>query len=72
MGDYVRRATWLPIAYAPRDGTRILLSVHGERLCIGYWIQMQNDGLWNCDSEPGHPTHWQPLPAPPDSGEPRS
>lgn len=76
----IERATamsnnWLPIATAPKDGTRILLLFEGpfNDLSIGtygpvvgcwadrdWWIS----GIW-CGATPDRaPTKWQPLPPP--------
>lgn len=52
---------WQPIETAPRDGTEIL----GYREGLGTWIVN-----WDPDEQdfsPGWtPTHWMPLPEPPD------
>lgn len=77
-----RVPTWQPIETAPKDGTKIIvLTVHGE-IEISEWYvvttaeyEPAGDGLfrkvetvfsqgWNGN----HPTHWMPLPAPPDAG----
>ena len=60
---------WQPIATAPKDGTRILLAVAGERLtceCVGAWSERRDQ--WY-DVDYGHVlwdtnkfTHWMPLP----------
>lgn len=76
----LRRSDWQDIATAPKDGTRIDIYATtwrpafndfvGERFpnCVWmsgdsmsnrapYWLNLHKD--W-------HPTHWQPLPAPPE------
>jgi len=64
---------WQPIETAPKDGTNILVyTAYGQ--CEVYWgdcgweqkacIFVEDDGYWNaflCVL----PTHWMPLPAPP-------
>lgn len=70
---------WQTIDKAPKDGTRILLwIVHqtakysadpiGEGWmspCIGKWID-HNGGGWTHSGLCGTPTHWMPLPPPPE------
>jgi hypothetical protein len=73
--EIVRKHTgWQPISTAPKDGTRILVFQNGGR-GIAWW---QGTG-----GEPSHlwchhdgdfraycnPTHWMPLPPPPEQGE---
>lgn len=66
---------WLPIESAPRDGTEVLLALwdgnnprNGRVLSVGHW----HEGMWHNDcprdktTELYPPTHWQPLPAPPE------
>jgi hypothetical protein len=52
-----QRAGWRPIESAPKDGTRVLLW-DGRRQHVDWW----NHGWWNTS----RPTHWQPLPPPPE------
>lgn len=71
--------TWQPIETAPKDGTPILLYKPNEKrmgayLLAGFW----DVEWWACagsklvyfsrldQREYGHPTHWQPLPEPPE------
>ena len=59
-----RRADqWMPIESAPRDGTHILLGRKGEPVCEGFYDDW-SDGQWACAFTP---THWRPLPAPPEA-----
>lgn len=62
---------------APKDGTRILLWANDE-MDVGYWTMcawvgtMENPGAWviyeaRSDTIELHPTHWQPLPPPPNA-----
>ena len=60
---------WQPIETAPRDGTRILLYFpamdKGERIFAGPFAHgMWQIGVWF--ARPPNPTHWQPLPPPPE------
>lgn len=70
---------WRDIASAPKDGTPILLyraPYGGERVCvICASAGPTSDGLWfnwryTCENDVPfpreHPTHWKPLPPPPD------
>ncbi len=66
------QGAWQPIETAPKDETRVLIYRPGfaEAVCVAWWSQN-----WKCwRSVPGqhgwHPTHWQPLPAPPPGDEP--
>lgn len=63
-------ASWQPISTAPRDGTEVLLAVPAygrgpERVVsFGWW----EDGAWRdagYENELYSPTHWTPVPAPP-------
>lgn len=70
------RMNWQPIETAPRDGTDILV-------CVTYngpagewetaqWVDWARDDLvwpnyWRHIEIPFPPTHWQPLPAPPEA-----
>ena len=67
---------WQPIETAPRDGTEILLYV--GTLCHDYGVAWWNGEWWEMgsrecagmkdrfDVEFGAPTHWMPLPEPPE------
>ena len=65
------RRKWEPIETAPMDGTVILGYALGEMTTV-YWIP--NNQYWTLNragafAEDGEwwPTHWQPLPEPPNS-----
>ena len=64
------RAAWRGIETAPRDGTPILVAVAGGEFhaSSAEW----RNGVW-CIQDTARmllvaPTHWRPLPAPPDGG----
>lgn len=60
------RRDWLAIDTAPKDGTHILVRA-GDESRVLYWRKK----AWRCPFwGPGpfkEPTHWMPLPAPPES-----
>ncbi len=69
---------WLPIASAPKDGSRFiaaevvpakLTSGQGDmpHVFVGYWWQGDNLNTPRFVGGFDKPTHWQPLPAPPSS-----
>ena len=63
---------WQPIETAPKDGTKILITVGDNLVGVGYW---DNDtsglwALWLSSIERMRPTHWMPLPAPPTHNSP--
>ena len=69
---------WRPIETAPKDGTRILAYGKGPYGHVE-WFTSQWDKSQSCwVSEPNeateynyedcHPTHWMPLPPPPELG----
>ena len=71
-GEVVRlREPWQPIETAPRDGRLLLCAsmtnqLHGyyDRAVLRYISELQG---WSCPGLSGlSPTHWQPLPAPPE------
>ena len=69
---------WQPIATAPKDGTWVLLGDFKEALAEehSYGVARFHDGIWQDGYQPKwywdaafDPTHWKPLPPPPDQGE---
>ncbi|UXO93952.1 hypothetical protein Pan3_30 [Pseudanabaena phage Pan3] len=67
--------TWRDIETAPRDGTRVTVgSTDGWVVGDAYWCE--EDESWrelnNHPTDvwgwPIEPTHWQPLPPPPEEG----
>lgn len=67
---------WRPIETAKRDGTHVLLyttSFNGEWLTIEGWYfssPKEIDDGWETEfGFHGEPTHWMPLPSPPDAYE---
>ena len=61
---------WQPIETAPKDGISILvaLSRHNESITTVYW-----DSYWSlniagsyAEDDEVEPTHWMPLPEPPE------
>lgn len=70
-------AGWHPIATAPKGGTNIILS-DGSLVSEGGWISAADQGAepeeefriaagwWSLETIE-HPTHWQPLPSPPEA-----
>lgn len=63
---------WQPIETAPKDGTKILLGCPASRGYSGvvekcYWHKWDNGkGKWWDWVTPDKPTHWMPLPTPPE------
>lgn len=66
-----RAPQWLPIDSAPRDGC--VWAFNGEQGAMA-WSEGDGWALWvwadellsDVDPSPQQPTHWQPLPAPPE------
>ena len=57
---------WKPIETAPRNGTAILLRSKKGRIADGAWIAATNKvGWWAWAYVGQEPTHWMPLPEPP-------
>jgi hypothetical protein len=57
--------TWQPIETAPKDGTKVLLFPWGGEVRIGSYDPRSLE--WRViRSETAYPSHWMPLPAPPD------
>lgn len=72
---------WRPIETAPRDGTSVIVASRYEtRTVVGearflmdedatytaWWWANQSPGDYYADMIYPNPTHWQPLPAPPE------
>lgn len=56
---------WRPISEAPRDGTQVLVAAPDCGMMVARWLSGGwDDGDFN--SFMSWPTHWQPLPPPPD------
>lgn len=59
---------WRPISTAPKDGTFVLCFHESGHINV---MQFCSDGYWRATVldrlHKWHPTHWQPLPAPPAS-----
>lgn len=68
---------WRPIETAPRDGTAILAAKPNRIGVVLYPIRARDqDGRWQAYFGDGdwrsydpQPTHWMPLPAPPETTE---
>jgi hypothetical protein len=65
---------WQPIETAPRDGRRVLLFVPPYGPSTGHYRDDHNWGesasSWFAHSvlnKEAEPTHWQPLPSPPET-----
>lgn len=62
---------WQPISTAPKDGTVVDLWCEYYRMpdCLfihGEWRQMFGESPEEFDIVIGKPTHWMPLPEPPE------
>lgn len=58
---------WRPIETAPRDGTMILVGRWDQGLATVYGDHWAEDpGCWYDSSGLFEPTHWMPLPEPPE------
>lgn len=57
---------WQPIATAPKDGTQVLVFDEGAVFISQWLVNEEGDEGWFDHGfvEPP-PTHWQPLPSPP-------
>ena len=72
-GEYVRAEDvidmmkWQPIETAPRDGTYIdIWSPRDGRVTEVFWDTEGDDWVSLCTVWSGNPTHWMPLPEPPE------
>ena len=55
---------WQPIETAPKDGSFILLATPKGRIADGFWSLVY--GVWSWPYVKVEPTHWMPLPTPPE------
>jgi hypothetical protein len=68
-------SAWQPIETAPKDGTELLLHCEYGSLVLGAWQEWEEvtgpkEGwLDNGEGFTLTPTHWMPLPAPPEAQE---
>ena len=68
---------WKPIELAPKDA--VIWAFNGEQVRMK-WILGEGYSLWvyddaylrDVDPDPVQPTHWQPLPPPPNASTGRS
>lgn len=60
------RDAWQPIATAPKRGTIITSSLleNGQQVGLSYWLPESR--MWAHWAEGYQPTHWMPLPEPPE------
>ena len=58
---------WRPIETAPKDGTSILLATPSGKAADGFWDARYN--VWAWPYVKVDPTHWKPLPIPPERKE---
>ena len=64
---------WQPIETAPKDGARVLLCASGGAVWMGHWIGRSGAHVingwtrFNCVDIDWNPTHWMPLPSPPEA-----
>ena len=65
---------WQPIETAPKSGEHILLVSKGGAVWLGHWRDADTPPRWgagwtrfNCADLGWEPTHWMPLPSPPES-----
>ncbi len=62
---------WQPIKTAPKDGTRILIRAsYGIGVMYGRWRERHGRFAFaECCGRNVDPTHWMPLPKPPEAAE---
>lgn len=64
-----RPSPWQPIATAPKDPGLNAIAWDGEDV-FHAWLECDggsNRRWWRMDGEPMNPTHWMPLPWPPEA-----
>lgn len=64
-----RDGGWQPIETAPRDGTSILLLQSGCRYVAHWSVYVEQWVVDKGAAQGNYPTHWQPLPDPPEVAE---
>lgn len=61
---------WQPIETAPKDGTNIIITdgcgCYSVVSWANYWAIWLFPGYGDSDNEFYYPTHWMPLPEPPE------
>lgn len=66
-------SAWRTMESAPKDGTSIIgyQATEGDfHKCMGVVWSWEAKDYWHCADYPGlQPTHWQPLPSPPESAD---
>ena len=64
-------AEWQPIETAPKDGTRILVASKMGGVYLVSWWKGKRTARWDNGARPLYstPTHWHPLPAPPENSQ---
>lgn len=61
-----QRGTWQPIETAPKDGRKVLTYQHDAGIRVAH---CEGGEWWWCSYEyTCEPSHWMPLPAPPQKG----
>jgi hypothetical protein len=63
---------WQPIETAPKDGTKILAWEFDDYTIVWWGVSASGWYGWKFSDDwiSCYPTHWQPLPAPPESPTP--
>jgi hypothetical protein len=58
---------WQPIETAPKDSSSVILWPYDAEITVGYFRDVEISG-WYCEIMERffEPTHWMPLPAPPE------
>ena len=57
---------WQPIETAPMDGEVILIYLDGNWIASSRWVKTPNGKCWDFGLSKAEPTHWMPLPEPPE------